>query len=125
MRALEIILSPIVWLMEFILQFYESIIPSTGLSILLLSITFAILLLPLQKSGQNIERRISNKIKTVNSEVHALNGDLKGERLFLATEKIYKNHGYHPIQSIALGLSFFVMLPVLVSAISSARVPRK
>ena len=43
--------------------------------------------------------------------------DLKGEELFFATEKTYKQHGYHPIQSIGMGASFFIMLPVLISAI--------
>ena len=117
MQALEIILNPIIWLMELILRFYESITSSIGIAILLLSVTFSLFLLPLQKSGRRIEQRVSNKMKAANIEVQALKGDLKGEKLFLATERIYKNHGYHPIQSIALGLSFFVMLPVLLSAI--------
>ena len=99
------------------MAFYESVIPSTGLSILLLSFTFSILLIPLQRYGQRVEQRIGNKIKVVNDEVRPLKGNLKGEDLFLETEKIYKKYGYHPIQSIALGLSFFVMIPVLISAI--------
>ena len=117
MHFLETILNPLVWLMELTLRFYESIIESTGMAILLLSVTFALFLLPLQKYGRRIEQRVSNKMKSTDIEVQALKGDLKGEELFLATERIYKNHGYHPIQSIALGLSFFVMLPVLISAI--------
>ena len=117
MYFLETVLSPIVWLMEFILDFYIRLSSSTGFSILLLSFTFALLLLPFQRMAQRTERRISAKMKIVDAEVQMLKGKLKGEELFLATEQIYERHGYHPIQSVGMGASFFVMLPVLVSAI--------
>jgi membrane protein insertase Oxa1/YidC/SpoIIIJ len=117
MRALEFILSPIVWLMELVLDFYVLIFSSVGFSILLLSFTFAVLLHPLRKIALRTEQRIGKKMKIVQSEVQALPKDLKGEKRFLATEKIYQRYDYHPIQSIGMGASFFVMLPVLVSAI--------
>jgi len=103
--------------MELILDFYVLLFSSTGVSILLLSFTFALLLLPLQRIAHRMERRIGDKKKSVDAEVQVLKDELKGEKLFLATEKIYQRSGYHPIQSVGLGASFFVMLPVLVSAI--------
>jgi membrane protein insertase Oxa1/YidC/SpoIIIJ len=117
MHFLETVLSPIVWLMEWILNFYIFLFSSAGVSILLLSFTFSLLLLPLQRVAQRMERRISAKMKSVGSEVEVLKGELKGEDLFLATEQIYERNGYHPIHSVGLGASFFVMLPVLISAI--------
>ena len=117
MFVLETILSPIVWLMKLLLDFYVGIFSSTGFSILLLSFSFALLLMPLQRIALRTEQRIGVKVKTVEEEVDPLKAELKGEELFLATEKIYQNHGYHPIQSVGLGASFFVMLPVLVAAI--------
>jgi membrane protein insertase Oxa1/YidC/SpoIIIJ len=117
MLILETTLSPIVGLMELLLDFYVGIFSSTGFSILLLSFSFALLLVPLQRMALRTEQRVGSKINTVEAEVEPLKVELKGEALFLATEKIYKKHDYHPIQSIALGASFFVMLPVLVSAI--------
>ena len=117
MYFLETVLSPIVWLMEYVLDFYIRLSSSTGISILLLSFTFALLLLPFQRMAQRTERRIGAKMKVVDAEVQQLKGNLKGEKLFLATEQIYERHNYHPIQSVGMGASFFVMLPVLVSAI--------
>jgi membrane protein insertase Oxa1/YidC/SpoIIIJ len=117
MVFVDAVLSPIVWLMHRILDFYVHLFSSTGVSILLLSFTFALLLLPLQLIGRNIEQRISNKMQTVDKEVQLLKGRLKGEALFLATEKIHQKYAYHPIHSVAMGTSFFVMLPVLISAI--------
>ena len=106
MHLLELILSPIVWLMGFIFEFYIYLFFSTGTSILLLSSTFALLLFPLQKKTQLLEQRIGEKIKTVDSAVALLKNELKGEKLFLETEIIYKKHAYHPIHSIGMGASF-------------------
>ena len=117
MYLLETVLSPIVWLMELLLNFYVLIFSSMGVSILLLSFTFALLLIPLQRVAQRMERRISDKMKFVGAEVDVLKKELKGEKLFFATEQVYEINDYHPIQSVGLGASFFVMLPVLVSAI--------
>ena len=117
MSILEVILSPIIWLMELILNFYIHLTSSIGVSILLLSFSFALLLLPVQKLANRVEKSISNKVNKVDKEVDLLRGDLKGEKLFLATEKIYKKYDYHPIQNVGMGASFLAMLPVLLSAI--------
>lgn len=103
--------------MDLILGFYIVTFSSTGVSILLLSFTFSLILLPLQRRAERTEQRIGEKIKTVDAKVKNLKGTLKGEELFLATENIYKKHGYHPIQSVGMGASFFVSIPVLISAI--------
>ena len=117
MLILEVVLSPIVLLMELVLDSYVFLFSSMGVSILFTSFTFALLLLPVQKIANRTEQRIGEKIKKVDAEVQALNEELKGEKLFLATEKIYERNGYHPIQSVGMGASFFAMLPVLISAI--------
>lgn len=100
-----------------VLGFYVFLFSSIGISILFTSFTFSLLLLPVQKIANRTEKRIGEKIKNVDAEVNALGGELKGEKLFLATEKIYERNGYHPIQSVGMGASFFAMLPVLISAI--------
>ncbi len=105
--------------MGYVFDLYVGLTGSEGVSIILLSFTFAALLLPFRKYAQTIELRISKKMKTVNEAVKALKvqGGLRGEKLFLATEKIYKDHNYHPIHGVGIGFGFFVMLPVLISAI--------
>ena len=114
---LELILSPVIWLMESILSVFVALTSSVGLSILLLSITMMLLVRPLRIRAQALERRITDKSKLVGDQVRALSKDLKGEKRFLETEKIFNAYGYHPIHSIGQGASFFVLLPVLLSAI--------
>jgi membrane protein insertase Oxa1/YidC/SpoIIIJ len=117
MYILEVVLTPVVWLMELVLGFYVFLFSSIGISILFTSFTFTLLLLPVQKIANRVEKRIGEKIKKIDDEVKVLGSELKGEKLFLATEIIYERNGYHPIQSVGMGASFFAMLPVLISAI--------
>ena len=100
LNVLELLLSPIIWLLGIVLDLYISVIGSVGVSVLFLSFTFTLLVVPLRKRAQVVETRISNRIAAVNMEVAELKKEMKGEELFLATERIYGKHGYHPIQSI-------------------------
>jgi len=111
------VLFPIIWVMETIFEFYANLTGSVGLAILLLSITFSLLLLPIQKYGRRKEDKVREKMQEVETELAPFKKTLKGEALFDETERIYKKFGYHPIQSFALGMSFIVLLPILISAI--------
>ena len=91
LEVLETILFPIVWLMQWVLEFYSSLFSSTGISIILLSFTFALLLLPLRKLAAGLEDRVNIRMATASAEVELLKCTLKGEALFLETEKIYKS----------------------------------
>ncbi|MCP3887525.1 MAG: hypothetical protein GY702_01465 [Desulfobulbaceae bacterium] len=103
-QVLEIILGPVVWLMQSMLEFYVWLFSSLGFSILLLSLTLLLLLQPLRKKAEALEMPISTKMKATNTEVGKLKGNMKGEELFLATEKIYNltlspmpDTGYQPV----------------------------
>ena len=82
-----------------------------------MSATFAGLGLPLQRQAARFEQRLGRKIQQVDKEVAEQTATLKGEERFVVIEAIYERHGYHPIQSVGLGASFLVSVPVLVSAI--------
>ena len=114
---LQVVLSPIVHAMRLLLEVFYGVSGSMGLSIILVSFTFALVMLPLRRRAERVETRIRDRVRITSQEVKALGPDLKGEARFNATEKIYQQHGYHPIQSVGLGLSFIVMLPVLISAV--------
>lgn len=117
METLSTILSPIVWVMSLILNQLISLTNSVGVSILLLSLFFSFILIPVRKAAVVVEKRIGDRMNAAATEVAIAKQTLKGEKLFLETEKIYNQLGYHPIQNVALGTSFLVMLPILLSAI--------
>lgn len=114
---LSMILSPIVWAMGKILELFIQLTGSPGISVILLALFFTSILIPIQKYGRRIEDRVRVKMKKVTDDLAPYKGKLKGEALFNQTEEIYKKHSYHPIHSVGLGMSFIVLLPILISAI--------
>jgi len=115
--GLEFLLSPLLFAMDLVFGALRSVTGSAGWSIALLSVFTALLTQPLRTWAQVIEKRVSLRKLAVDKQVASRTAGLKGEPKFRATECIYETHGYHPIQSIALGAPLFVMLPFLLSAL--------
>ncbi len=113
---LAYILSPFISFIYGYYFFIFNIIHSSGLSIIVLSISLSLVLIPILRVAREKEEKIAQKIHIVNGCVAKNTSHLKGEEKFIETEKIYKENKYHPIQNIQKGLSFFVLLPVLISA---------
>ena len=115
--AIELLLSPILYPMALLFNFYAGILDSTGAAILLLAVTFSIITLPVQRYGRQIEDAIAQKISSVWRQIQEIDPALKGEERFNAQEAIYKQHHYHPVQSIFSGASFIFQLPFLLAAL--------
>ena len=114
---LHVLLYPIIYVLRIVFEVLESITTSAGLSIILLSLLASILLIPLQRKGRAMEDRFRIKFDSINLEIADLKKTMKGEALFRATEKVYEAKGYHPIQSVVLGVSFLISIPVLIAAL--------
>lgn len=115
--VLAFILTPVISVMGFVLVSFERLTGSPGVAIVLLALTFSISVIPLQNYGRRIEDRLREKMRLIEMELAPHKAALKGEALFNQTEAIYQKHKYHPIQSVGLGMSFIVLLPILISAI--------
>ena len=111
------VFQPFVFLIEKGYTLYLLATDSPGLSILLTSATFSIAIYPLQRLSKRFESRISDHHEIVRKEIAAIDSGLRGERRFAEIEKIYARNNYHPIHSIALGLSFFVSIPFLIASV--------
>ncbi|WP_420860646.1 YidC/Oxa1 family membrane protein insertase [Algirhabdus cladophorae] len=117
MYIVEIILFPFVWVLDTGLSLFFALTGSMGFAIMLLSGAVALAMTPLRTYAGRTEQRILGKTQKVTADMKLLDPALKGEARFNATEKIYDKHGYHPIQSIGLSASLFIMLPVFIAAI--------
>jgi membrane protein insertase Oxa1/YidC/SpoIIIJ len=115
-ELLALALSPLIHLIDSYYFFIFGVIDSKGLSIVILSLSLSSVLLPLLQKARKKENKFIQKLQHVNKEVLKNTINLKGEEKFLATEEIYKKNNYHPIHNIQTGLSFFVLLPILLSA---------
>lgn len=111
------IFTPFVFLIEKGFNLFLSATGSPGLSILLTSATFSLVVFPLQRLCKGYENRIGDRHERVKADISGLDRDLRGEARFNEIEKIYTKHEYHPIHSIMLGLSFFVSVPFLIASV--------
>ena len=117
MDTFAIILYPIVEVMKKLLQFYHSFFNSWGVAILFLSISTSVLMLPLQRIGKRIEKKIETRSQLVNAEIKKIDKALKGEKRFNEIERIYESQRYHPIQQLASAASIIMILPMLIAAV--------
>ncbi|MFT7533801.1 MAG: membrane protein insertase Oxa1/YidC/SpoIIIJ [Gammaproteobacteria bacterium] len=117
MEYFELVLSPVVWAMTTMLDLGLRFSGSAGVSILLLSLASSLFLYPIQRLAYRIERRFAAKQLAVQNATSKIDSSLKGERKFLAQEKVYKEFDYHPIEQLYLSLGILVSIPILISAI--------
>lgn len=112
----NIILLPVIFLIETYFQFLSILIGSQGISVIITSLTASILLIPLIKIARKKEIDTNSRISIIDHEISNINPSLRGEKRFNAVEDIYKKYKFHPIENLYTGLSFFVIFPILISA---------
>ncbi|MGU9951712.1 MAG: YidC/Oxa1 family membrane protein insertase [Gammaproteobacteria bacterium WSBS_2016_MAG_OTU1] len=115
-EILNFILYPLVAAMEFLLGLYATAFSSAGGAIFALGATTALAAYPLRQHGKKIESRLADKNRIIKESLVQLDKTLSGEALFLATDKIYQEHKFHPIHNILSGASFLFQLPFLIAA---------
>ena len=113
---LIIAFSPIIFLIENYYIFLLNIFNSQGFSIILTSISASLLLIPILRVARVKEDLFRQKISLITDEVNNISKLLNGEEKFFAVDQIYTKYRFHPIHNMMTGLSFFVILPVLISA---------
>ena len=113
---LIIAFSPIIFLIENYYIFLLNIFNSQGISIILTSISASLLLIPILRVARVKEDLFRQKISLITDEVNNISKLLNGVEKFFAVDQIYTKYRFHPIHNMMTGLSFFVILPVLISA---------
>ena len=112
---MEIILKPLIFLIDKYFLLALSLTPSPFLAIIFVSFSISIFLMPLTKIARRYEDKVNTKIAYVDSQVKQIPESYKGEERFRAVELIYNNNSFHPVQNIYKGLSLYLILPVLIS----------
>lgn len=118
MDTLNLILYPIIFIFGYFFEFISSILGEYPLfAIILFAIFIGLMLKPLQKPLLEIEKKIANKVNIINNEYKKLSSNLNNEEKFFLKEKIYKKYSYSPFHSILQAISFFALIPFLISVI--------
>ncbi len=113
---LEKILAPFIFVIESFFFFFESKVNMPIFSIVVTSIFISLILLPILRLSKRYEEKIEVKISFIEGKLKDIPRNLSGENRFRAIEKVYDEYDFHPIQNVYRGLSFYVVLPILISA---------
>ena len=113
---LEKILSPFIYIIKNYYLFMDSLLSSPAISIVVTSLSISVLLIPVLRVARVYEDNASIKINDIQEKLKKIPPSHNGEERFRAIEEIYNNNNYHPIQNIYTGISFYVILPILISA---------
>ena len=114
--ALRNLLSPLIWIMTWVLEVFHSFTHSYGLSIVLLSLFMAIISYPIVRFGLRSEERYKKNVNLMVPKLNEIKANYKGEKQFRKIEKLYEEHNYHPIKSIFSASGFLVQLPFLLAS---------
>jgi len=116
MDILRNILYPIIWVMSWLLEAFNSVLGSYGLSIIALSLLMTIFTYPITRYGAKIEKRFNDKTETMAPFLAEIKTKYKGEQQFRKIERLYEEYNYHPIKSLASASGFLIQFPFLLAA---------
>ena len=118
MKFFEIILSPLVYILTLIFNLFASLIPSYPLLVIIVfAAAISLILKPLQKPLRRIENETTETIKTIENEFKKGSKNLNEEEKFYLKDQLYKKYSYNPFKSFYQAISFFALIPFLVSVI--------
>lgn len=113
---LEKILSPFIYIIKNYYLSVDYLLNSPAISIIITSISISIFLIPILRVARAYEDSARIKINHIQEKLKKIPPAYNGEKRFRAIEEIYNKNNFHPIQNIYTGISFYIILPILISA---------
>ena len=113
---LEKILSPFIYIIKNYYLLIDSLLNFPAISIVITSLSISIFLMPILRVARVYEDNASIKINHIQEKLKKIPPTYNGEKRFRAIEEIYNKNNFHPIQNIYTGISFYIILPILISA---------
>jgi membrane protein insertase Oxa1/YidC/SpoIIIJ len=118
METLSIILYPLVLILGLLLNVLVSFFSNNPLIVLLLfSTLISLILRPIQKPLRKIEENTTKTIQLIEDDYRELSKGMNGEQKFHLRDNLYKKYSYNPFYSIKQAISFFALIPFLISVI--------
>lgn len=118
MGIIESILYPFIFILSFLFEIILSQLAEYPiLAISLFALIISLLLRPIQQRLREIEIRTTKKIEKINREYKRHSANLNNEQKFYLKERLYKKYSYNPFKSFNQAISFFALIPVLISVI--------
>jgi YidC/Oxa1 family membrane protein insertase len=114
----NIIIYPIILILEFSFVFSQKLFKESGISIIFISLVISILLLPLYavaEKWQQIERNIQKNLKPKLEKIKAA---FKGDEQYMILSTYYRQNHYHPIYTLRSTFGLLIQIPFFIGAYS-------
>ncbi|MDR2803842.1 MAG: YidC/Oxa1 family membrane protein insertase [Treponema sp.] len=114
----NIIIYPLVQIIEFVFVFAEKVFKETGVSIVAVSGAVSLLCLPLYNTAekwQGLERDIQKKLKPKMDKIKAT---FKGDEQYMILSTYYRQNHYHPVFALRGTLGLLIQVPFFIAAYS-------
>ena len=92
------------------------IIPIPGIAIIILSLFINIILLPIYRMIDNIQKEQNEKDKKLRFWVNHIKKTFKGDERFLILQTYYRQNDYHPISVLKGALPLSIEFPFFIAA---------
>ncbi|MDR2097162.1 MAG: YidC/Oxa1 family membrane protein insertase [Spirochaetaceae bacterium] len=114
----NIIIYPLVQIIEFVFVFTQKVFKETGISVIAVSCAVSVLCLPLYNVAerwQKIERDIQKKLKPKADKIRAV---FSGDERYMILSAYYRQNSYHPVYAMRNTFSLLIQIPFFIAAYS-------
>jgi YidC/Oxa1 family membrane protein insertase len=100
----------------YLLGFIQTVIPSTGLAIMVLSLLVGILMLPLSRIADRLQTQVHETEARLAPRMAEIKKNYKGEQQSAKILELYKEEKVHPLYSLKSLMGVAVVIPVFIGA---------
>lgn len=112
----QLLIYPIEFLMELLFSGIYHLSGNTPLSIVFLSLTVNILILPLYLRADRIQSESARKEKALEPVIRHFRKTFKGDERFLLTRTFYRQNDYSPLNVLKSSVSLLLQVPFFLAA---------
>ncbi|NML16086.1 YidC/Oxa1 family membrane protein insertase [Azohydromonas caseinilytica] len=110
------LIAPIRWALLSVLRLGWEVSGSHGLSLLILSVFFNLLLIPAYHWAERLQGKEREAQRRMRPKVEEFKAVFKGQELHMMLRQLYKLHGYHPIYALRTLAPLAIQIPFFIAA---------
>jgi len=110
---------PLRWIcfgLYYLLEWIQSAVPVWGIAIMLLSLSVHILMLPLSRQAERLQRQVNATESRLAPELSRIKREYRGEQQAAKIIALYKTERVHPLYSLKSMLGVAIVIPVFIGA---------
>jgi len=115
---LSTILYPLIFILDAVFIFLSKLFAGNAvISIIVFAFFISLMLKPIQNYLEQIEKRTEKKIKLIEDEYNLNAAGMSAEEKFFLRDRLYKKYSHNPFAAFKQSISFFALIPFLISVI--------